>query len=49
MTLYAVQTELKDLEQELALRQDTGRDLVTQLLWEKDSRKEVFDLAPIAV
>ena len=47
MTLYVVQTELKDLEQELALRQNTGRDLVTQLLGEKDARKEVPDLASI--
>ena len=45
MTLYIVQTQLKAIEHELILVDDTNRDLVTQLSWEKDARKEVLELA----
>ena len=45
MTLCIVQTQLKGIEHELALGEDTNKDLVTQLSWEKDARKEVLELA----
>ena len=45
MTLYVVQTQLKAVEHEFALGEDTNGDLVTQLSWEKDLRKEVRKLA----
>ena len=45
MTLHSVQTQLKIAQHELALGEDTGNDLVTQLSWEKDARKKVIELA----
>ena len=47
MTSYFVQKQLKIAQHELALGEDTGNDLVKQLSWEKDVRKEVIVLTPI--
>ena len=39
-----VQTQLQAVERELALAEETGRDLCTQLSWEKDSLLQVLEL-----
>ena len=39
-----VQTQLEVMQHDLALSEMTGRDLCTQLSWEKDSLLQVLEL-----